>query len=92
MDVHSDNRDHRVAVPLAEGIVHYAIAASLSRAAAEPGSDGLVHPDSGLGRHEDPKFQLLFDVDKQRLIPGLGHLAMLRDKRVADQLLEWLAP
>lgn len=92
VDVHNDNRDHRVAVPLADGIAHYAIAASLSRTTAEPGSDGLVHPDSGLGRHQDSSFNLEFDDDKQRLIPELGHLAMLRDERVAEQLLAWLAP
>lgn len=92
VDVHSDNRDHRMPVPLAEGIAHYAIAASLSADASQAGSDGLVHPDSGLGRHDDPRFTLAFDADKQRLIPGLGHLTMLNDQRVASQLMEWLAP
>ncbi len=92
VDVHEDNRDHRVPVPLAEGIAHYSIAATLSATTEKPVSDGLVHPDSGLGRHSDAAFRLAFDADKQCLIPQLGHLAMLSDPRVAHQLVQWLAP
>lgn len=92
VDVHTDNRDHRSPVPLAEGIKHYSIAATRSSSTSNAASDGLVQPDSALGQHVDPAFCLAFDEDKQRLIPNLGHLAMLSDERVADQLLSWLAP
>jgi pimeloyl-ACP methyl ester carboxylesterase len=93
-DEHEDNSDHRQPTPLAGGITHYAIAATLSR---RPGErigkllgDGLVHPSSATGRHKDQDHNLAFPAGHTRIIYGLGHLAMLHDSRVLDQLREWL--
>lgn len=91
-DQHQDNADHRVPVPLPEGIHHYAIAASLS-APSSLGlrSDGLVHPDSALGRHPLGVRSLSFEADHQRLFYKLDHLGLLSDPGVAAQLKVWLA-
>jgi len=95
-DEHEDNADHRQPVPLVGGIEHYAIAATLSK---QPGErigrllgDGLVHPSSATGRHRNPDFALAFPERHTRIFHGVGHLAMLHDQRVADQLREWLGP
>lgn len=94
-DEHEDNADHRQPTPLAASIDHYAIGATLSKTPAERlsqlRSDGLVHPASSGGKHRDPAFKLGFDKDSFYLIHDLGHLAMLRDQRVAAKLKEWLA-
>lgn len=91
-DQHQDNADHRVPVPLPEGVAHYAIAASLS-APSSLGlrSDGLVHPDSALGRHPLGARSLSFDADHQRLFYKVDHLGLLSHPGVAEQLKVWLA-
>ena len=93
-DEHDDNADHRRPAPLVSGIDHYAIASTLSK---QPGArigkllgDGLVHPSSGTGRHQDSDLDLAFPERNTRILYGLGHLAMLHDRRVADQLGQWL--
>jgi hypothetical protein len=94
-DEHDDNADHRQPTPLIRGIDHYAIAATLSK---QPGArvgkllgDGLVHPSSATGRHRDPDLALALPEHRTSIFYGLGHLAMLHDRRVAAQLSEWLA-
>ncbi|MGB1542935.1 MAG: esterase/lipase family protein [Spongiibacter marinus] len=91
-DEHQDNADHRVPLMLPPGIDHYAIAGTLSRSSAGylQRSDGLVHPDSALGRHPLGAKTLGFAADRQRVFCQLDHLSMLSDARVADQLKEWL--
>ena len=73
---------------------HHAIAGTLSRRSGEPLGrllgDGLVHPSSATGRHRDPQFDLAFDEDNTRIFYDMRHLAMLSDRRVLDQLQEWL--
>lgn len=83
-------------VPLPDGVRCHAIAASLS---ADPSTlkgrllgDGLVPLDSALGRHRDPARRLAFDVDRQWVAGGLGHLDLLGDAAVQARLLQWLAP
>ena len=92
-DEHEDNADYRQPLPLPAGIDHYAIVGTLSRPAAfqTQRSDGLVHPDSALGRHPLGAKTLGFKADHQRVFCQLDHLAMLSDSRVALQLKEWLA-
>lgn len=93
-DEHEDNADYRQPVPLPVSIEHYAIAATLSRQAAtrleKLHSDGLVHPCSGLGRHQQAAMQLNFAEGNTQIVYELGHLAMLSDERVAAQLSDWL--
>jgi pimeloyl-ACP methyl ester carboxylesterase len=94
-DEHEDNTDSRRPTPLASGIKHYAIAATLSKRSGERIGrllgDGLVHPSSATGRHKDPEFALAFPKDHTRIFYNLGHLAMLHDLRVMNQLTEWLS-
>jgi len=94
-DEHEDNTDLRRPTPLAGGINHYAIAATLSKRSGERIGkllgDGLVHPSSATGRHKNRDFNLAFPEGHTKIIYGLGHLAMLHDSRVLDHLREWLA-
>jgi hypothetical protein len=93
-DAHEDHADHRRPTPLASGIEHYAIASTLSKQSGDRIGrllgDGLVHPSSGTGRHRRPEFDLAFADGHTRIIYGTGHLAMLHDPRVAQQLGQWL--
>jgi pimeloyl-ACP methyl ester carboxylesterase len=93
-DEHEDNADHRSAAPLAPGIEHYAIGATLSKQATTDMSrllsDGLVHPESSWGKHTNPELHLKFSEENCRIFYDLGHLAMLHDQRVAIQLNTWL--
>jgi pimeloyl-ACP methyl ester carboxylesterase len=93
-DKHEDNTDHRKPTPLADGIAHYAIAATLSKSSGERIGkllgDGLVHPSSATGRHQKEDFHLDFPEGHTKILYNLGHLAMLHDPRVMDQLSDWL--
>jgi pimeloyl-ACP methyl ester carboxylesterase len=93
-DEHEDNSDHRRPIPLADGIKHYAIAATLSKRSGQRIGkllgDGLVHPSSATGRHEDGDYNLAFPEGHTKILYDLGHLAMLHDSRVLDHLSEWL--
>lgn len=94
-DAHADAADHRVAVPLRAENEHYAIAATLSAETSRPmaglRSDGLVHPASGTGRHENPVMRLAFPENHLRLIYERGHLGLLHDREVARCLRGWLS-
>jgi hypothetical protein len=52
--------------------------------------DGLVTVDSALGRHEDPARSLAFTAGRQRVFEGVGHLGLLDDPAVVDQVERWL--
>jgi len=93
-DEHEHNIDARRPTPLADGVKHYAIAASLSKGSGERIGrllgDGLVHPSSATGRHNNPDLDLAFPEGHTRIFYDLGHLGMLRDQRVMSQLRKWL--
>lgn len=93
-DEHEDHSDARRPTPLVEGVEHYAIAATLSKRSGERIGrllgDGLVHPSSATGRHADTEFELAFPKKRTRILYDLGHLGMLNDPRVTDQLAQWL--
>jgi hypothetical protein len=93
-DEHEDNVDARRPTPLVDGIKHYAIAATLSKRSGQRKGrllgDGLVHPSSATGRHRDPALHLNFFEENTKIFYDLGHLAMLSDQRVMQQLLDWL--
>jgi len=93
-DEHDDNGDYRVPTPLAQGVEHFAIAATLSKKSGERIGkllgDGLVHPSSATGRHANPQHDLALGRERTRILYNVGHLAMLRDQRVMDQLTIWL--
>ena len=93
-DAHADNGDHRRPAPLAAGIEHYAIAATLSQQQGESighvVGDGLVHPKSATGRHADPDLDLAFENSRVRTFYGQSHLGMLGYPRVSACLQGWL--
>ena len=93
-DEHENNTDSRRPTPLADGIKHYAIAATLSKRSGQRIGrllgDGLVHPSSATGRHNNPDFDMAFPEEHTKIFYDLGHLAMLHDLRVMSQLKEWL--
>ena len=93
-DEHEDNVDARRPTPLVDGIQHYAIAATLSKRSGQRKGrllgDGLVHPSSATGRHRDPDLHLDFGAENTKIFYDLGHLGMLSDQRVMQQLVDWL--
>jgi pimeloyl-ACP methyl ester carboxylesterase len=86
-------------VPLPQQPRCHAVAAALrTPAATRPGAlkdrwlgDGLVPVSSALGRHADAQQQLAFDPDRQVLLQGLGHMALLSSPEVMVHLRRWLA-
>jgi hypothetical protein len=88
------HHDLRRPTPLPAGIQHFAIAATLSK---RPGGaigkllgDGLVHPSSATGRHDDPIFDLEIPAARIRIIHGVNHWGLLHEARVYRQLRDWL--
>jgi pimeloyl-ACP methyl ester carboxylesterase len=93
-DEHESDIDTRQPTPLVSGIRHYAIAATLSKRSGQRIGrllgDGLVHPSSATGRHPKSEFDLAIPEAHTRIFYGVGHLAMLHDLRVMEQLAAWL--
>ena len=87
--------DRRQAVPLADGVLHYALAATT--AASPRGAkgrlpgDGLVPVASALGRHADPRRSLALPEANVWIAHSMGHLDMLGSKEVYQQISHWLA-
>lgn len=86
--------DHRVPLPLPEGVNSFAVGATLaarrSRLAERLTGDGLVPLDSALGRHDDPARCLAFPPERQFTVFRTGHLDLLSSQAVAQQMLQWL--
>jgi pimeloyl-ACP methyl ester carboxylesterase len=87
--------DLRKPVPLPEGVACYAIAATIGKAARDPGDrmmgDGIVPLASALGHHADPRLTLTFDESRQWVARGINHLDLLSRPEVYAQLEQWLA-
>jgi pimeloyl-ACP methyl ester carboxylesterase len=87
--------DLRKPVPLPEGVACYAIAATIGKAARDPGArmmgDGIVPLASALGHHADPRLALTFDESRQWVARGINHLDLLSRPEVYAQLKQWLA-
>ncbi len=88
--------DHRVPLPLPEGVACFAVAATLAPQrgllAERLTGDGLVPLRSALGQHDEPARRLVFARDSQRTVYRTGHLELLSSAVVAQQLVQWLAP
>lgn len=86
--------DQRTPVPLPTGVAAYAVAATLAArrgAAAERlVGDGLVPLRSALGVHDDAQRTLGFPKSRQAVFYRTGHLQLLGDAHVAQQLERWL--
>lgn len=94
-DRFASGADHRLPLPLPEGVRCFAVAATLagqrSRLAERLTGDGLVPLDSALGRHDEPARRLEVPRERQRTVYRTGHLDLLSSPVVAEQLRDWLA-
>lgn len=86
----------RSLLPLPAEVACYAIAATT---AADPEGlparllgDGLVPLASALGRHREAARSLRFPPERQWVLAGAGHLALLHHPAVLAKLREWLSP
>ncbi len=73
--------DARTPVPLPEGVDCYTIAAE---------NDGLVPLASAMGEHVNPALALAFPSTHRFIAKETGHVAMLRQSDVWDQIERWL--
>lgn len=87
--------DCRRAVPLPADTLCFAIAGTNGRGTGDLGDrvlgDGLVQLDSALGRHAAQGKSLDFPASRQWIGVGVGHLGLLHDKEVWQQIRRWLA-
>ena len=95
-DRFESSEDHRVPLPLPEGVACFAVAGTLAGQrgllADRLTGDGLVPLNSALGQHDDPARRLVLAKDSQRIVYRTGHLDLLSSPAVAQQLLHWLVP
>jgi hypothetical protein len=86
--------DRRRAVPLPEGVLCYTMAATTGRRADDLRSrvigDGIVPLSSALGLHADPARAVSFPKSRRWIGHGLGHLDLLSDPEVYEQIKRWL--
>ena len=87
--------DTRQPLPLPAGVACFTVAATLARQRSPVAErllgDGLVPLASALGQHEQPEHSLVFVKDRQWVVYGVGHMQLLDNLRVAQQLVHWLA-
>ena len=86
--------DQRRPVPLPEGVPCYVAAATLGRRRGPMSErllgDGLVPLNSALGRHARREHRLGVLPARQWIGYGLGHMDLLSDPAVYEQLAAWL--
>ncbi|MDD2923632.1 alpha/beta hydrolase [Rhodoferax sp.] len=86
--------DRRTPLPLPAGVACFTVAATLagqrSAMADRLVGDGLVPLPSALGQHDEPRRCLDFPAAHQHIAYRTGHLQLLSDPTVAQQLLRWL--
>lgn len=85
----------RHAVPLADGVEHFAIAASTGKSTGDAKDrllgDGLVPVASALGRHADPLRSLPMVEANLWVGHNMNHLDLLGRAEVYQQIRQWLA-
>ncbi|HEX8955080.1 MAG TPA: alpha/beta hydrolase [Burkholderiaceae bacterium] len=86
--------DCRRPVPLPAGVKCYAVAGAAGRRESDLRSrllgDGLMMPESALGRHGDRLRDLAFPPARQWIAYGVNHLELLDSRDVYRKLLEWM--
>jgi len=86
--------DSRTPVPLPEGVTCYTVAATLvakrGHLADRLVGDGLVPLRSALGQHDEPQRCLHFAPEHQYIAYRTGHLQLLSNPAITQQLLTWL--
>lgn len=87
--------DTRQPLPLPAGVACFAVAATLARQRSPLAErllgDGLVPLASALGQHAQSEHSLVFGRSQQLVVYGTGHLQLLDNPRVTQQLVQWLA-
>ncbi len=87
--------DARQALPLPAHVQCYAIAAMIAKEHSELGAklvgDGLVPLQSALGQHKAPERALHIPAERQAVVFGTSHLALLESQTVCKQLQDWIA-
>ena len=73
--------DARTPVPLPTGVECYTIAAE---------RDGLVPLASAMGEHPNPALRLDFPPSRRFVAEGVGHIQVLRESAVWEQIERWL--
>ena len=88
------SRDHRIAVPLPDGLQCYTIAATTSKDSSILGDqligDGLVTLNSALGHHKNADLNLLFPETHQWVARDMNHLDLLNQPEVYETIKQWL--
>ena len=88
--------DDRRIVPLPEGVVCFAVAATTeakrSMLADRLIGDGLVPLNSALGQNDEPRRCLAFPEASQRIEYQTNHPGLLSSPEVTRQLVQWLRP
>jgi hypothetical protein len=88
-------RDVRRPVPLPEGVVCHAIAATTGEQRGDLKDrllgDGLVPVESALGRHRDAGRTLAIDASRQWVAHGMHHMELLGRPEVYERMAGWLA-
>ena len=91
--------DRRHPLPLPDGVISCAIAATTQKSASRQGAshlhsrlvgDGLVPLASALGEHPDPALDLGFPPERRWIGHGFGHVALLSRPEVYERLRDWL--
>ena len=91
----SAHADRRTPAPLPTHVACYAVAATLASRRSllvdRLVGDGLVPLQSALGRHAKPELRLAFPRAAQFIAYRTGHMDLLNDAAVAQQLHKWLS-
>ena len=78
------------------GVDYYFAAASLGRHESDPLGhflgDLLVRRDSAVGMHAKELRQLKIEPENCRVFHETGHLDLLNDKLVHQQVIDWFSP
>ncbi|MCC5930798.1 MAG: hypothetical protein JJU28_16255 [Cyclobacteriaceae bacterium] len=86
--------DHRMHIPLPEGVECYAVAAVIGKStdnlSARIAGDGLVDVKSALGQHDNPAKQLCFKKENTYVTFESAHLDLLHQPQVYATLKKWL--
>jgi len=86
--------DHRISVPLPDGVQCYTIAATTSKELGILGDqlvgDGLVTVNSALGHHKNTDLNLLFPKTHQRIARDMNHMDLLNKSEVYETIKQWL--
>lgn len=84
--------DPRQPVPLPEGVECYAMAAMAREGFGSPWpGDGLVSPDSALGRHENRDLALSMPESRRQVLHGVHHFDLLSEPAAYEKIKEWMA-